>query len=109
MRKLVSLINDATKSKQRLSQLFHQKDFKNKKLLTSKTGLEILTLVSKGMISEESIEEIINRSTRKKMKLTEEEVCELQYFQASLKPMERITFGTELTQLRVNLLMQEQQ
>ena len=108
MRKLVSLTNDATKSKQRLSQLFHQKDFKNKKLLKSKTGLEILTLVSKGMISEESIKEIINRSIRKKVKFTREEFKELQLFQASLKPMERITFGAELTQLRVNMLMQEQ-
>lgn len=94
MRKLVSLINDSTKLKQRLSQLFHQKDFTNKKLLKSKTGLEILTLVSKEVVSEDNINEIINiRSIRKKYRITRGEILELKAFQDSLRPMERITFG----------------
>jgi transposase len=51
MRKLKQLTDALTKSKQRLSQFFHQKDFHIKKLLRSKTGIQLLFLVSQGTIS----------------------------------------------------------
>lgn len=109
MRKLVQLINDATKSKQRLSQLFHQKDYNGKHLLKTKTGIEMLSLVINGAITRDSIHQIINRSSTRKLDFPVKDFMELKAFQDSLKPMERITFGTELTQLRTNLLLQEQQ
>ena len=109
MRKLGTLKDEATKCKQRLTQLFHQKEFNGKKLLKSNTGLELLSLLSTRTISEELIMNTINRSTRRKLILTENEIHELHKFQESLKPMERITFGTEISQIRVNKLLQEQQ
>jgi len=109
MRKLVQLINDATRSKQRLSQLFHQKDFNGTRLLKTKTGIEILSLVNNGAITHEIIKQIINRSTTRKLSFSEKDFLDLKVFQKSLKSMERITFGTELTQLRTNMLLQEQQ
>lgn len=109
MRKLVQLINDATRSKQRLSQLFHQKDFKGARFLKTKTGIEILSLVTKGAITHANITCIINRSTTRKFSLSERDILDLKSFQKSLKSMERITFGTELTQLRTNNLLQKQQ
>jgi len=80
MRKLGTLKDEATKCKQRLAQLFHQKQFNGKKLLKSTTGLALLSLVSAGTISEESIMKIINRSTRRKLTFTKEENYELQGF-----------------------------
>ena len=109
MRKLVQLINEATKSKQRLSQLFHQKDFNGIRLLKNKTGIDLLSLVINGAITREMISQIINRSTTRKLNFSEKDFMELKAFQEALKPMERITFGTELTQLRTNMLLQEQQ
>jgi hypothetical protein len=109
MRKIVQLINDATRSKQRLSQLFRQKDFNGTQLLKTKMGIEILSLVNNGAITHESISQVINRSKTRKLNLSEKDFIDVKTFQKTLKSMERITFGTELTQLRTNMLLQEQQ
>ncbi|MHA1251153.1 MAG: IS110 family transposase, partial [Candidatus Helarchaeota archaeon] len=52
----LKLIGEMTKIKQRLDQVFHNKDFYYKNLLKSKRGLEILKLVvSNRMIDEEIV------------------------------------------------------
>jgi len=51
-RTLFKQINDATKIKQRLNQIFHQKDFKYPNLVKTKSGLQLLQLVAEGLISE---------------------------------------------------------
>jgi len=94
-RQLFKLINDATKIKQRLNQLFHQKEFNHKHLLKTKSGLQLLDLVSKRMVQDAHSHSSASKFLDSEL---EEALLELQ---DRLNEIERISFGNEIMQLRL--------
>ncbi|MHA1381667.1 MAG: IS110 family transposase [Candidatus Helarchaeota archaeon] len=106
-RQLLRQINDATKIKQRLNQIFHQKEFEHKKLLKSKLGLKMLELVSNGMITQESLNSLLPKNSKRYVE--ENLIKALKGFQDSLDELEKITFGNDVMQLRLLDLAMERQ
>ena len=98
-RQLLKLINDATKIKQRLNQLFHLKEFKHGRLLKSDFGLKLLELTTREMITKEKINEILPVSSKRMIK--EEVIKALQEFQGRLNEIEKISLGNEVMQLQL--------
>jgi transposase len=97
-RMLFKQINDATKIKQRLNQIFHQKDFQYPNLVKTRSGLQLLQLVAEGLISETTW----NSQVPEKLQalVTPDLMKALQEFQDKLDEIERITFGNEVLQLQ---------
>lgn len=94
-RRLFSQINDATKIKQRLNQLFHQMDFKFPQLLQSKYGLQLLDLVANQRMNEAEWSAFAPKKTPEGLY---QALCQLQ---SRLDTVERIFLGNEVLQLRL--------
>ena len=106
-RQLLKLINDATKIKQRLNQLFHLKEFKHGKLLQSKFGLKILELTTREMITQKKVNLILPSTSKQVIK--EDIVEALQEFQNRLNEIEKISLGNEVMQLQLLEIAKDRQ
>ena len=99
MRHRYNLTNQSTKIKQRLNQIFHQKEFKHKNLIKSRKGLELLDLAAKGKINDEYLKSLpVGKSKFVKNK---ELINALKELQQNFDEIEQITFGNEILQLRL--------
>jgi transposase len=107
MRNRLNLTNETTKIKQRLNQIFHQKDFKHKYLIKSKLGLELLYLTSIRMVKDEYLNSLSIRNS--KIFQNNDLIEDLKKFQDKFDEIECITFGIEVQQLRLMNLSIEQQ
>ena len=96
----LKLIGEMTKIKQRLNQVFHNKDFYYKNLLKSKRGLEILKLVvSNRMIDEEIVKKIIgNRGANYFNDLF---IKDLKKFRDKLDEVQQIDIASDLYRLEL--------
>jgi transposase len=100
MRKMFKLINEQTKIKQRLHQIFHQKEFELLKkfpnLLKNQWGLQVMHL-----FLDEEIRSVVERSYPKKKNLETVTVItrELTRLKFKLDEIEQITLRTDVAQL----------
>ena len=106
-RQLLRQINEATKIKQRLNQIFHQKEFEHKKLLKTKMGLKMLELVSNGMICKETLNSLLPKNSKRHIE--DDLMAALKEFQENLGDLEKITFGNDVMQLRLLELAMDRQ
>lgn len=106
-RQLFKQINDATKIKQRLNQIFHQKEFNYQYLLNTKLGLKMLDLVSQRMVNEKNLRSLLPEKSKRTFDV--DVIAALKELQANLDEIERISFGNEITQLRLLDLTMERQ
>ena len=84
------IINEKTKIKQRVNQIFHQKDFKYKKLLNSKQGLELLSLASIRAVDDKSLSVI--KGNYSYLVKDETQIKEFKNFQDKFDEIESVTF-----------------
>ena len=98
-RQLFRQINEATKIKQRLNQIFHQKEFEHKRLLKTKLGLKMLELVSNGMITQENLNSLLPKNSKRHIE--DDLIRALKEFQDQLDDLEKITLGNDVMQLRL--------
>ena len=97
LRLLLKMTQEKTKIKQRLNQVFHQKDVKLKHLLKPKWGLHLLHGISVKEVPE-LLDEYLPKSTKRAT--ARQELGEaLGQFKASLNEMEQLTFGTDIARL----------
>ena len=106
-RQLLRQINEATNIKQRLNQIFHQKEFGKKNLVKTKLGLKLLELVSHGMITREKVDSLLPKNSKRSIE--DELIMALQAFQEKLDELEKITFGNDVMQLRLLDLAMDRQ
>ena len=97
LRLLLKMTQEKTKIKQRLNQVFHQKDVKLKHLLKPKWGRHILHCLSVKEVPE-LLDEYVPKSTKRAT--SRQELGEaLRQFKSSLDEMEQLTFGTDIARL----------
>ncbi|MFX1296607.1 MAG: IS110 family transposase [Promethearchaeota archaeon] len=106
-RQLFKQINDATKIKQRLNQIFHQKEFQYTNLVNSKLGLKMLDLVSQRMVTATNLHSLLPPNSKRTIAL--DLIKALQELQTKLDEIECISFGNEITQLRLLDLTMDRQ
>ena len=108
MRHRFNLINQATKIKQRLNQIFHQKDFKFPNLMNSESGLQILEWCTRKMIDNKFLQSVSPKIAKK---CNDAELIKaLQELQKNLDHIECVTIGNEVIQLRMlELIMKRQE
>ena len=100
MRQLFKLINEQTKIRQRLAQLFHQKEFKIHtkfpKFLRHKWGIKVMQ-----HFLDEDIRLVVNNSypNKNKSETVEFIIWELKNFKKKLGEIEKITLRTDIVQL----------
>jgi len=97
LRLLLKMTQEKTKIKQRLNQVFHQKDVNLKHLLKSKWGLHLLHGISVREVPE-LLDEHVPKSPKSATSCQEFGEA-LEQFKASLNEMEQLTFGTDIARL----------
>lgn len=96
MRALLKLIQDQTKIKQRLNQVFHQKDVKLSPLLRTKWGLQVL----RRLFQDELVNLLDELLPKKKWELEFQKYLEvLTKFKNSLDEIEQCNFGIDISRL----------
>ncbi|MHA1380676.1 MAG: IS110 family transposase [Candidatus Helarchaeota archaeon] len=98
MRLLIKLVQEKTKIKQRLNQVFHQKDVDLKDLLKTKWGLNVLYGLPGKEVSH-LLDEFLPKNN-KRAKSYGALLDALTQFKQSLSEIERLTFGVDIARLR---------
>ena len=106
MRALLKIIQDQTKIKQRLNQVFHQKDVKLGPVLKTKWGLQVL----RRLFQEELIDLLDELLPKKKREREFEKQLELfTKFKESLDEIEQYNFGIDISRLYLLSILADKQ
>jgi len=97
MRQLVKMIQDMTRIKQRLNQVFHQKDVDLKDLLKTKWGLNVLHGLPIKEVSQ-LLDEFLPKNNKRANSYLDLLNALIQ-FKQSLDEIEKITFGVDIARL----------
>ena len=101
------IINEKTKIKQRVNQIFHQKDFKYKKLLNSRQGMELLRLASIRAVDDKILSAI--KGIYSHLVKDEALIDKLKKFPDRLDEVESATFENDIIQLHFLSIIEKKQ
>jgi len=106
MRALLKIIQDQTKIKQRLNQVFHQKDVKLGPVLKTKWGLQVLRRLFQEELTD-LLDELLPK--RKKEREFEKQLELFTKFKKSLDEIEQYNFGIDISRLYLLSILAEKQ